>query len=369
MNPSAILYIGSNSGTSGHRASALKRLANDVVTIDPTVYLPKGRFVDAWTWHSGGLFLESFVRHKVLAEIRGQEFDLVYVDCGELVGPSLVSELKNRFGTVVNYNIDDPYGQRDGRRWRLYHRALPLYDLVVVVRECNVSEALARGARNIMRVYMSADEIAHAARPITEDHHRQWAMDVAFIGTWMPERGPFMARLVDLGVPLSIYGDRWQKAPEWTVLHSCWRGGGLYGDDYARAIQCAKVSVGMLSKGNRDLTTTRSFEIPYLGGVLCAERTVEHAQLYREDQEAVFWSTPDECASKCMRLLQDEQYRKSVAIKGRNRCLHNNTTNEAVLAQILYKALQPEQSTVDALEPQPLTCPVLTPVLSEAYRV
>jgi spore maturation protein CgeB len=351
VNPYSVLYIGRNSGTSRHRASALQRLGCDVFIIDLTGFLPHGYLVDAWTWHTGGLFLESFIRRKVLANVRHQKFDFVYVDGGELVGPSLVLELKNRFGTVINYNLDDPYGQRDGRRWRLYLQAVPCYDLMVVVRDCNIPEAYARGARDVLRVNRSADEVAHAPRRIGEQENRQWATEVAFVGTWMPERGPFMKRLIKLGVPLSIYGDRWQKAPEWPDLRSCWLGPGLHEDDeYAKAIQCAKVNLGLLSKGNRDLSTQRSFEIPYLGRVLCAERTTEHTQLYREDEEAVFWSTPEECASKCMQLLRDEQRRRRLAMNGRNRCLKNNTTNETVLAQILHKALKAEQTPVDTLE-------------------
>ena len=279
MISSSILYIGSNSGTSQHRALALRRLGYKVVVVDPTTFLPRSRFVNAWTWHTGGMFLEKFIARSLLASIRGQKFDVVYVDGGALVGPSLVRELKSCFGTVINYNIDDPYGRRDGRRFRLYLKAVPFYDLIVVVRDCNVPEAYAQGARDVLRVFMAADEVAHATKHLTEQDHQRWPIEVGFVGTWMPERGLFMARLVELGVPLTIYGSRWQKAPEWSALRAAWRGSGLYGDDYAKAVACAKINLGLLSKGNRDLTTTRSFEIPYLGGLLCAERTPEHTQL------------------------------------------------------------------------------------------
>jgi hypothetical protein len=310
--------------------------------MDPAVFLPT-TLAPIWTWHTGGLFLEGYIRRQILAHLPPPKFNLVYVDAGELVGPQLVRELKARFGKVVNYNVDDPFGGRDGQRWRLYLAALSSYDLVVVVREFNVSEALACGARKAIHVHRSADEIAHAPREINEADRQEWTSDVSFIGTWMPERGPFMARLIELGVPLTIYGDRWQKAPEWNVLRPYWRGPSLY-NDYAKAIQCAKVSIGMLSKGNRDLCTQRSFEIPYLGGVLCAERTTEHIELYREDEEAVFWSIPEECAAKCMRLLQDEPYRKRIAQQGRLRCVKNKTTNEAVMTQIVSKALEEDPS-------------------------
>jgi spore maturation protein CgeB len=351
MNSLSILYIGRNSGTSRHRALALGRLGHNVFHIDPYEFIPKWPAMGMWIWQTGALFLEGYVHRCVLAGISQRDFDLVFVDGVELMGPALVQDLKRKYGTVVNYNIDDPFGKRDGRRWRLYLRAVPFYDLVVVLRDCNVPEAFAAGAKKVLRVRMSADEIAHAPRILKEEDHVRWNSQVAFVGTWMPERGPFLARLVELGVPLAIYGDRWHKAREFSVLRPHWRKAGLYDDDtYAKAIQCAHVNLGLLSKGNRDLSTTRSFEIPSLGGVLCAERTSEHAELYRENHEAVFWDTPEECAQKCLQLLQDHDHRRNLAVNGRNRCLQNYTTNEHVLAQVLHEVERPLRAPVDVID-------------------
>lgn len=351
MNSLSILYIGRDSGTSRQRAQALRRLGHIVFHIDPYAFLPKSRVTGVWIWQTGGLFLEGHIRRQVLANLPPRKFDLVYVDGCEFVGPSLVHELKNRYGRVINYNIDDPFGARDGQRWRLYLQAVPSYDLIVVLRDCNVPEAYAAGATNVLRVQMSADEIAHAPRPLNEALLTRWRSDVAFVGTWMPERGPFLAKLVELGVPLTIYGDRWNKAREHSVLRKSWRGAGIYDDDqYAKVIQCAKVNLGLLSKGNRDQSTTRSFEIPSLGGVLCAERTREHTELYREDEEAAFWETPEECAKKCMELLHDEPRRKKLAISGRIRSMQNGTTNEPVLARVLDAAMSTGRAHVDHME-------------------
>jgi len=346
-SPISILYIGANFGTSRHRAQALRRLGHDVFIIDPHSFLPKNQLAGLWTWKTGGLFLGDFIRRRVLATIPHQQFDLVLVNGGELVGPSFVRELKRRFGPVVSYQNDDPFGGRDGRRSRLYLQALREYDLAVVVRDCNVMEARTRGARNVMRVFMSGDELEHAPREITREDREKWSSEVLFIGTWMPERGPFMARLLELGVPLSIYGNRWDRAAEWPLLRQAWRGPGLESEEvYARAIQCAKVCLGLLSKENRDMTTQRSFEIPLLGSVLCAERTPEHTALYEENLEAVFWSTPEECAEKCTQLLKAAGMREQLAANGRRRCLQNGTTNEPTMENVVRKAMIMEKSPI-----------------------
>jgi spore maturation protein CgeB len=341
MGTHSILYLGVESGTSRHRVNALRRLGFSVYVVDPSGFLPNHRAISSWNHHAGGLFLGGLARRRVLRAIASREFDVALVNGGMLVDRTLVRELKQRCGAVLNYNNDDPFGQRDNGKWRLYLEALPVYDLIIVVRECNVGDARAAGARDVLRVYMSADEIAHSPRELTNKDRDQWGSRVAFIGTWMPERGPFLARLVDLGVPLAIFGERWHKAGEWPLLRHHWRGPGLFTDNgYAKAVQCADVCLGLLSKGNRDLSTTRSFEIPHLGSVLCAERTTEHLDLYRENVEAVFWSSPEECAEKCSELLQGEGWRQQIAKNGRARCLENRTTNESILEKALSMAMK-----------------------------
>ena len=332
----SILYLGPGSGTSRQRADALRRLGHSVWILDPRQFLPANSVIDKWIFETGGFFFEDRIRRCVLSEVVQKDFDLVYVDGGALVGPLLVRELKRRFGTVINYNIDDPYGSRDSSKWRLYLAALSEYDLVIVVRPCNKEESQRAGARRTFLIGMSCDEVAHAPRHISEQIRQKWAADVLFVGTWMPERGPLLVRLIELGVPLTIYGDRWQKAPEWTLLEKHWRGPGIHhSDDYAFAVQCSKVCLGLLSKGNRDMVTTRSVEIPRLGGVLCAERTSEHLRLYKEDEEAVFWTDAQECADRCRQLLSNEPWRARVARNGQIRCLANGLMNEQILSKIL----------------------------------
>jgi hypothetical protein len=176
---------------------------------------------------------------------------------------------------------------------------------------------------------------------MTPEQSRRWASEVAFVGSWMPERGPFMLDLVERGVPLAIYGPRWNKAPEWQALRPFHRADYVDGEDYAHAVQGARVSLGLLSLGNRDEHTTRSMEIPALGGLLCAQRTAEHVRFYEEDAEAVFWADSAECAAACLRLLADEPHRADVARRGRRRAAANGFTSENLIARMIDRLEHP----------------------------
>jgi spore maturation protein CgeB len=329
-----ILFLGTDGGNALKRGKALGRLGHDVMRLDPYSLFPFKNFVGRLIYYAGAPLLESYLKKRITPIINELNFDVTFVDNGELVGAQVLSVLRSVSSVIVNYNNDDPFGSRDKRKWRLYLEAVPYYDLLAVVRAVNVAEAYSLGARQVLQVFMAVDEL-DGPREITPQDRRRWSHEVLFIGTWMPERGPFLQKLLDAGVPLAIYGNSWQKAPEWPTLQSVWQGPAIYGDDYIKAIQLAKVSLGLLSKGNRDSHTTRTFEIPYAGGLLCAERTSQHLQLYQEDVEAVYWSDAAECIEKCQKLLNDDKMRTDIAEKGRIRCLHNGVFNEKVLTKIL----------------------------------
>jgi spore maturation protein CgeB len=331
----SILYLGPISGTCLDRAMALGRLGHQVEHMDLRLLLPKTPWVDRITWRLGGNLLAPLLMRGLENKLNGQSFDLCYVDGGELVTSKVISLVRRYTSKIINYNIDDPLGPRDGARYKEYRKSLANYDLCVVMRDQNVSEAKALGAKNVMRVFMTADEVSHAPRALNKTEDAQWDSDILFLGTWMPERGPFLLYLINLGLPLTIRGSNWHKAPEWPQLKRYWKGGFIGGDNYAKAIQCAKVNLGLLSKGNRDLHTTRSVEIPALGGLLCAERTSEHLSMYAEGQESLFWKDVEECAAMCSFALANEARRMSIAKAGHQRVMKNGHYNEMVLASIL----------------------------------
>jgi hypothetical protein len=330
-----VLYLGNKSGTSLDRANALRRLGHRVEHINLRELLPKGKWVDRVSWHCGGDWFSSWLALKLPKKLGNLKYDLCYVDSGELVTPRLIGLLRQHADAIVNYNIDDPLGSRDGLHFRAYRQSLPFYDLCVVMRPQNVSEAKQLGARHVLHVHRSADEVSHAPRALTPEDRLKWQSEVLFLGTWFPERGPFLSQLIDRGVPLVIRGANWHKAPEWPKLKRYWRGAQIKGDDYAMAIQCAKVNLGLVSKGNRDEHTTRSLEIPALGALLCAERTSEHLRMYEEGREALFWEGVDECAAMCQFALQDEDRRAAIAAAGHARIAANKSYNEHVMRTVL----------------------------------
>lgn len=337
-----VLYLGASdlSSTSRHRAEALRRLGHDVDLLDPYQAVKRHTqgLLGALHYRTGYVMTRPVVGRWLERELASLPIhDLCWVDNGELLSLGALRQLKSHARHLVLFNHDDPSGTRDRARFMTLRSAIPAYDLCVVVRAMNVPEFQSLGARRVTRVWMSYDEVAHqpadAARPVDARYDN----DIVFIGRRMNGEGRdlFMQSLVQQGLKPAIWGDNWQSSPVWPALQPYWRGASLSGQDYVDAIRGARLCIGMLSKGNRDQHTTRTMEIPAAGGLLCAERTAEHLALYRDGEEAVFWSSPEECATLCKSLLADPARRERIRQAGHRRLIANQVGNEDLCRHVL----------------------------------
>lgn len=339
---SNILYLGqsSTSSSSGHRARALGRLGHNVIISDPYKAFEKqlkSRWMGPLHFRSGYRLLTSAINRWMEEVVKENNPDLVWVNSGELFGPATMNTLKRLARPIVLYNNDDPTGGRDGHRFDLLLKSLQYYDLAVVMREVNVDEYKKNGAPRVIREFMSYDEEFHRPFSSISEVPQKFKSEVAFIGTWMryEKRDEFLLELIQQGIPVSIWGNRWEKSPHFAKLKSHWRGNALAGRDYVAALQGAKICLGLLSKGNRDMHTMRSLETPFAGGLICAERTPEHQEMYKEGVEAVFWSDARECAEVCKRLLANDDERESIRLAGMKRVLSLKAGNEDVCRRVL----------------------------------
>lgn len=334
-----ILYIGNSEfgTTSLHRAIALERLSHSVVLLDP--YKAMGSRLKGFTgkinYHSGYRFLQKIVLKWLRSSIKHlEDIQLIWINSGELLGSRSLKFLKELGIPIVLYNNDDPTGTRDKRRFDMLLSAIPYYDLCVVRREPNIEEYKAKGAQKVLHVYMSYDEIAHSPLEVIPI---KFHSEVAFIGTWMrnEKRDVFLLKLINAGISVSIWGGRWQKSPYFELLKPYYKGPFLKGKDYVAAMQGAKICLGFLSKGNRDLHTRRSVEIPYAGGLLCAERTSEHQKMFEEGKEAIFWYDADECIELCKKFLKDDEKREAIRLAGMKKVRNLKVGNEDTCQSIL----------------------------------
>lgn len=336
---SNILYFGDDSigSTSFHRAAAIRRLGHRVTVVNPRGLLPRfGRLLSWFHYRTAYKTLQLRLQCEMAAALSGlrQRPSLIWVNSGEYFGPSILRWLRSEFNCpLALYCNDDPTGPRDWNRFALLRTALPFYDLCICPRQVNELELLSLGAKKLLRVWLSYDEVIHfAAKPSAF-----LKSELCFIGTNIPaeRRDLFLVNMLDAGIPLSIYGGNWHRSRYWPMLRQNFDGSSLVNEDYAAQLSKVAMCLGLLSHRNRDLHTRRTMEIPAAGSVLLAERSSEHQLLFEEGVEALYWQTATDCTQLSQYMLASESDLSRIRTAGHQRLAEFGIGNEDVVRQSL----------------------------------
>ncbi|NFV81556.1 CgeB family protein [Magnetospirillum aberrantis] len=267
-------------------------------------------------------------------------FDVVWIEAAPMIRAATLRTVRRLapHTPIVWYGEDDMMNPRHLSRW--LKAAIPLFDLWVTTKSFNAApdELPALGARNVLFVDNSFDSSLH--RPAAPDDARRarLAADVSFVGTYEAPRAASLLALAQAGVAVRVWGNGWQRMAD-TNAHLVIEGRPVYDDEYAAVISASRINLGFLRKGNRDLQTCRTVEIPACGGFMLHEHSDEACRLFRPDHEAAFFHDDTELVEQCRHWLADEAGRQRVAAAGRARALKDGYDHAHRLAFILNRAL------------------------------
>jgi spore maturation protein CgeB len=73
---------------------------------------------------------------------------------------------------------------------------------------------------------------------------------------------------------------------------------------------------------------------------MLAERSEVHTQLFKENEEAVFFSSKEELFEKVKRYMADPAERNRIAINGYNRCFASGYTHVERMKTVLKMVIE-----------------------------
>lgn len=332
-----ILYSGriGRWSTTEARLHALRGLGHDVEVLDINASLAGA---PAWLrkieLHAAdGPHLRAY--NRALRRVAGDgRWDLIWLDTGACVRPRTVAALREAGAPILSYNSD--YLRFHRHAWRQYLAAVPFYDVHVTTNGFNVPELERRGARSVVMTSAAFDPDLHRPVDLNDAERARLDADVTFVGHFEPAYARALTALHDAGLTLKIWGPGWSRSAARSRLESALQQPAqVWGPDAVKAVAAGRVCVGLLSAHNRNQSNGRSYEIPAVGSLLLAERTDEHAALYREGVEAEFFSTLDELVEKARYYVAHARERAALALGGHRRRWSSGGTHRDRVTEIL----------------------------------
>ncbi len=211
--------------------------------------------------------------------------------------------------TCVNYLTDDPWNPALRSEWFL--ETLPLYHMIFSPRQANLNDLANIGCKASYLPF-GFDPNLHFLDVCPPHRANEFECDILFYGGADEDRIPYIARLIETGYTVHLYGDYWNRFPQTRRAHK-----GVAGIQTLRwAVSSAKITLCLVRRANRDGHVMRTFEAAAMGACLLAEDTKEHRAIYGAEGEMVlYFRTIQEMNEKVALLLADDSLRRQLTAK------------------------------------------------------
>ncbi|MEE3000828.1 MAG: glycosyltransferase [Pseudomonadota bacterium] len=262
--------------------------------------------------------------------------DILWLDAADMIKPSILCRARqlNRNLAVVWYSEDDM--MNPVLRTRQIEGILPLCDLWVTTKSFNahLEELPSLGVRNVFFVNNSCEPTLHRPVKITEQERLQFGSPISFIGSFEEPRAISILHLAKSGFNVRVWGNGWS---DWVGRHPNLRieNRPAYNDEFAKVISASSINLCFLREANRDLQTCRSVEIPACSGFMVHQRNSEIVEIYREEKEAIYFSSNDELVHVCSLWIDQDQQRTSIGEASRRRTMELDLTHKANIERII----------------------------------
>lgn len=345
-----VLFIGyhGRGQTSGMRRAALERLGYEVESVEA-----------GGLWQGSGYVTRQLeqlsangpridrLNERVLASAARFKPQLVWAEKQEYLRADTIQRLRTNGAITLHYN-PDPYFSLSWKRTRLADQCVNVYDVLVVTKRYELDDYRRRSSGRVIYSPLGYDPIGHAPPTKRVANSRE---KIVFVGGWEPRRERLLSAASEATSDVAVWGYGWNiaqrsrldplralrlgrltpgrrvylGAPHRRLASAIRAGEGsngeIYEDRYASVVAGSQIALGFLRELNPDQHTTRSFEIPAIGGFMLADRTDDHREFFEEGKEAEYFSSDDEYREKVKFYLANECARLRIANAGHERCM------------------------------------------------
>ncbi len=335
-----VLYVGqySQGTTSRMRGESLNAILNpslfEIIDTHVPFYNTSRIFRTLGFRYKTGPLIHHTNTH-ILKQLNKGQYDLIWVDKAVYITPSTTAILRSHTSKMVHFTPDPAFTFHQSQH---FYKSLPYYTDVITTKSYEL-DAYLKICQSAQVLYATQGFDAKLHQPSELPFNTKKGF--VFIGHHETGREKILDLLLRHHIPITLAGIKWESFARRHINnpHLTFLGNGIFGEDYVKAIQSAKIAWGAISKWVPELHTTRTFEIPACGTALLTERNKE-TQLFFHEDEAIFYDSEGEIAEKVLHYLNNDVELEKLTERGHSRVWDHGYDYFSILTQLLAKILK-----------------------------
>ena len=281
------------------------------------------------------------IANQELLKIAGEfQPDLTLVISPLMLNPSSILSIKQN-GLIWVFFTDNPLDAHHTHTNSWVKKGLPLWDKAFIWSNELVNSLIKVGVKDAYFHPFCTDTKYHFPQRESSPSY-----DVAFIGNWdaSRKREKYLKSISEFS--LGLWGSSyWNTHCQEPSLQGLCQGMCSY-QQIPRVLGSAKIGLNILRPQNEGGHNIRTYEIPASGTLMLSERSDILMDLFIEDQEAVYFSNPDELRKKVQYLLENTKIATTIAEAGYQKAIQNTISERVSELLSLYQISKSTQHSV-----------------------
>lgn len=335
-----VLYIGqfTKGTTSRMRGETLETLikASSFEVIDTHIpFYNTNKFIRSFGFRYKMGPLVKRVNKFILQSIKKETYDLIWVDKAVFMTPKTTALLRSKTSRLVHFTPDPAFTFHQSK---LFFNSLEYYDYLITTKSYELTSYQQHSMESkILYTTQGFDSKLH--QPSNLAFHKKEGL--VFIGHHEEERACVLEKLLKHNIQITLAGIKWDRFAQKHKDNSylTYLGKGIYGKDYVKTIQKAKIAWGAISKWVPELHTTRTFEIPACETALLTERNAE-TQRFFDENEVIFYKSEEELVNKVMYYMKHDDALGTITTKGCSKVNQAGYDYISIISKILKQILE-----------------------------
>ena len=306
--------------TNYYRQKALRELGHETVFFDVFPYLTSPRFRSLWPalqkWEDGR------INRMLVRACAAGRFDLCLLVGGHTVAAHTVTEIRAAGTPVAVWTTDPPFPEH----FRNIVDAAGTYDRIFCAGTEAVDILKAGGRCTPIWLPFCCDPACHAPQCLTALEEALYRRDIAFVGSYYPNRGKVFEVLSDHDI--GIWGPLWKRLPPASPLKARVRDARLDFSAWTKIYSAAKIVLVVHYQDGRvpcHQASPNLFEAMACGAFVLCDEQKDVRSLFQDREHVVFFRDAEDLKQKVDHYLAHPEERARIAASGRREVLEKHT--------------------------------------------
>lgn len=266
---------------------------------------------------------------KFVSTVSKEKPDLLFIIKGDNFFPATLGKIKKVLSCpVVGYAWDEPFythnNNQDDYRKTNFKNGILFYDFIFVFDPFYIDEIKRQGAKKVCYLPLATNPSRYKDILVSEQDRSDYGYDICFIGMPFPNRVEIFESLRDYN--LGVFGDHWTKyfMLQGKKTPSYYRGRAS-GETVNKIYLSSKIVLNLHHPHSIEGLNTRTFDIPACGAFEIVDYKKDLEKHFKIDKEIVTFRNINELKSKIDFYLKNDDLRKTISERGKQRVLNEHT--------------------------------------------